>query len=39
MNTKLREKTKNCFEKYFFKQMNKAVFWKNYKKFKKTQKY
>ena len=36
MNTKLRQKAKNNFEKEFFKLMNNAVFWKNYGKCEKT---
>ena len=36
MNTKLRQKAKNNFEKDFFKLMNNAVFWKNYGKCQKT---
>ena len=37
MNTVLKKKAKNDFEKYFFELMNKAgSFWKNYGKFEKT---
>ena len=37
MNTKLRTKVKIDFEKYFFKLMNNSIFWKKYRKWKKTQ--
>ena len=36
MNTDLRQKAENYFEKYFFKLMNNAVFWKNYGKCEKA---
>ena len=36
MNTDLRKKVKNQFEKDFFKLMNNAFFWKNYGKCQKT---
>ena len=39
MNTKIRQKAKNYFEKGFFKLMNNAIFWKNYEKCEETQKY
>ena len=39
MNTDLRKKVKNQFEKDFFKLMNNAFFWKNYGKCQKTQRY
>ena len=37
MNTGLRQKAKDNFEKYFFKLMN--GFWKNYVEFKKIQRH
>ena len=36
MNTDLKEKEKNEFEKDFFRLINNAVFGKNYGKFQKT---
>ena len=36
MNTKIRQKAKNYFEKGFFKLMNNAIFWKNYEKCEET---
>ena len=36
MNTDLRKKAKNYFEKDFFKLMNSPVFWKNYRKCENT---
>ena len=36
MNTKIRQKPKNYFEKDFFKLMNNAIFWKNYEKCEET---
>ena len=39
MNAKLRTEVRNDFEKCFFKLMNNAAFWKNYGKYKKTQRY
>ena len=38
MNTKLKQKAKNNFEKDFFKLMGNAVFWGNYEKCEKTSK-
>ena len=39
MNAKLRQIARNNFEEDFFELMNNVVFWKNYRKFEKTQKY
>ena len=39
MNTELRTKAKNDFEKGYFKVMNDAAFGKNYEKCEKTQRY
>ena len=39
MNTKLRIKAKNYFEKDFFKLMNNSVFWKNNEEGKKSLRY
>ena len=39
MNTKLRTKTKNDFEKDFFKLMNNSIFRKNNEDCNKTQRY
>ena len=39
MNAKLRQIAKNNFEEGFFELMNNVFFWKNYRKFEKTQKY
>ena len=39
MNTELRKKAKNHFEKDFFKLINNAIFWKNNEKCEKAQRY
>ena len=39
MNTELRRKAKNHFEKDFFKLINNAIFWKNNEKCEKAQRY
>ena len=36
MNTELRKKAKNNFEKYFFQVDEKCSFWKNQEKCRKT---
>ena len=39
MNTKLKTEAKNDFKQDFLKLMSNAVFWKNYRKYQKTQRY